>query len=73
MSKHLTTEPSSIARQFADALDRDDFASAEGLLASTCLYQARDGEFSGVAAVITSYREASVWAKGNLDLIEYAS
>ena len=73
MSEHLKIEPSSIARHFADALDKDDFASAEGLLASTCLYQARNVELSGAAAVIGSYREASVWAKGNLDVIEYAS
>ena len=73
MPKYLTIEPTSIAKQFAEALDRDDFAAAESLLASECVYEARAGEIMGATAIVSSYREASAWAKDHLDSIQYAS
>ena len=73
MPKHLTIEPTSIAKQFAEALDLDDFATAESLLASECVYEARAGEIMGATAIVSSYREASAWAKDHLDSIQYAS
>ena len=58
MPKHLTIEPTSIAKQFAEALDLDDFATAESLLASECVYEARAGEIIGTtpSSVLTGRR-----------------
>ena len=59
MPKHLIiNKPTSVAQRFAEALDLDDFAAAESLLASECVYEARAGEIMGATAIVNSYREA---------------
>lgn len=61
------------ARRFAEALDRDDFESAAGLLSAHCVYEARAGRFTGASAVVGSYREASDWVKCHLESVSYTS
>ena len=55
MPKHLIIiKPTSVAQRLAEALDLDDFATAESLLASECVYEARAGEIIGATAIISS-------------------
>jgi len=66
-------DPIPKAKRFAEALDRDDFATAGTMLAPGCIYQTTDGPLVGAAAICDSYREASNWGKQHLDLLSYES
>lgn len=66
-------ETQAAARAFAQALDHDDFDSAERMLAINCVYSLRGNEINGRAAIIKSYRAASAWASANFDQIRYES
>jgi len=58
---------------FAEALDRDDFVAAEGLLAEACTYVSPSGVIDGAAEIIASYRGNSEWAHRTFDNIEFDS
>ena len=72
-SKDSSATPEEVARQFACALDRDDFDLVARLLSNDCVYAARSGAIVGVASILASYREASAWAKDHLDSVRYES
>ena len=62
-----------VARRFASALDRDDFALAQALLSDDCVYHIREQTHTGAAAIIETYRAASEWAACAFDAIKYDS
>ncbi len=67
------SDPLSIARRFASALDRCDFAEAIGCLAPGCRYDIGHGELIGPDAIIASYRESAEWGSRVLDETIYES
>jgi hypothetical protein len=67
------SDPLHIAAAFAQALDRDDYATATKLLAPACVYRFRDAVHEGRDAIIESYRTASAWARETFDEVAYAS
>ena len=62
-----------IARRFASALDRCDFAEAAGCLSADCRYQTGRATLTGPVAIIASYRESAEWGSHNLDRVIYES
>jgi len=62
-----------VARQFAAALDAEDYFAARKLLADDCLYHIGDATIAGPAAIIDSYRINSESAKRRFDSVEYSS
>jgi len=59
-------DTANIAARFASALDRDDYAAVATLLADDCEYLSPKGILRGPHKIITSYREASEWAKAHI-------
>lgn len=66
MSLERTTE-------FAQALDTEDYDSAQALLSATCRYDCRGETFVGPTAIIASYRGNGDHASSEFDGIEYES
>ncbi len=62
-----------VARQFAHALDHDDFVTTAKLLTPDCVYTIHEQQIIGPEAICDAYREATKWAHENLDKIEYLS
>jgi hypothetical protein len=60
------------ARQFAAALDNEDYALAESLLDGQCIYLLRGERIEGAGAIVASYRSHGESAKA-FDAIEYRS
>jgi len=52
----MTTNVASVARRFAVALDAEDYATAQALLADACVYLCRGQRYSGPAAIIAAYQ-----------------
>jgi hypothetical protein len=67
---HIDVE--AVARRFA-ALDGDDYESVAELLANDCQYVTAKGTLIGPAAIIESYRNASIWAKSHIECVRYES
>jgi ketosteroid isomerase-like protein len=67
------TDPLDIARRFAQALDREDYAAAASCLAPDCEYAIRGRVLRGPEAIVASYREAGEWGAGRLDGIRFES
>ena len=65
--------PLEIARQFANALDKDDYAAAGLVIHPACVYVIRDQIFEGRDAILDSYRNASKTGRATFDSLEYAS
>lgn len=61
------------ARRFASALDTEDYEAVLPTLASGCVYEAPQGVIVGPEAIVASYRENAVAARGRFAKIEYAS
>jgi len=61
------------ARAFAQALDREDYAAARGLLSPSCTYHIRSKTLRGREAVLSSYKTAGDWGQAHIDSIEYKS
>lgn len=57
----------------AQALDREDFASARAVLALDCIYQTRTHILTGREAILQSYRDASQWGKEHLGQVSFSS
>ncbi len=64
---------SDIARAFVHALDHEDFAAAEPLLAPDCVYTIRSETIQSATEIIASYRAAAEWARTSFDRIRYES
>lgn len=62
-----------LTRQFAQALDRDDFAAAAAFMAADCSYALRGQTIDGREAIIASYRSASEGGRSKLDTIVFES
>ena len=62
-----------VAEQFAQALDREDYGIARRLLSEDCISQNRGAVFVGPAEIISSYRASSEQAAQKFDEIAYAS
>ncbi len=61
-----------VAARFAAALDQENYAGLAALLAADCQYLNRKETF-GPEAIITSYRNASSWAKSAVQKVTYES
>jgi hypothetical protein len=68
MSKIASIE---IAERFACALDADDFPAASRLLAEDCQYKTGRNDLRGREQVISSFREASTWARARFETVTY--
>jgi hypothetical protein len=66
-------DPIPIARAFAAALDRSEFAEAESYLSPGCRYRIGAQELVGREAIIGSYRESDEWGRRALDQLIYES
>lgn len=66
-------DPLTIARLFAAALDRCDFAEASHYLSPDCRYQIGGGELIGPEAIIGSYRDSAEWGSRTLEQVIYES
>ena len=62
-----------MGRLFAAALDADDWAGAEALLADECVYAFRGGEMRGAAEIVGSYRKIGEWVARSFDAVRYES
>ena len=58
---------------FAKALDQNQLAAAEQMLAEHCVYEAPDGIHRGRAAIIAAYGKSADWGEANLDEVRYES
>ncbi len=61
------------ARRFSDALDREDYTTAEECLDTACRYRIDTDLHEGPEAILASYRESGDWASATLDGIRYES
>lgn len=68
-----TLDPLTVAKDFATALDRCDFAKAALYLSPDCHYQARSEELIGPDAIVASYRDSAEWASLTLEQVIYES
>jgi hypothetical protein len=62
-----------LVKNFAEYLDRNDFASAGAFLADACVYHIRGKTLHGADAIIASYRDNLEAAKPKLDEIHFES
>lgn len=69
----MTKDALDSARQFARALDIEDYATARSLLAIDCVYEIGEKTLVGIDDIIASYEKNSVEAPKRFDAIEYAS
>ena len=60
-------------KQFAAALDREDWATARAFLAEHCAYQCGTERVHGPEAILASYRESAAWGRQNLESVRYES
>jgi len=61
-----------IVRAFAQALDREDYAGAMGLLSAGCVYSLRGETYEGPEAIVASYKGNGDAAQA-FDEISYGS
>jgi len=69
----MPTDNLTIARQFAEALDRDDFDAARDLLHENVVYDAPNGRLDSRDAVIDSYARNARWARRAFDELTFRS
>lgn len=69
----MTLESLSTARRFAEALDAEDYATAQALLAGDCVYHVAGATIIGPSAIIESYRANGESAKERFGSVAYAS
>ncbi len=69
----MRDSPQIIAKRFAQALDRCDFAEAGRYLSSDCSYQTGHEELIGPQAILASYSESADWGSKTLDQVIYES
>lgn len=62
-----------VVREFATALDRQDYTTARDLLASDCAYHIRSRVLLGPDAIIGSYKSNAEWGAANIDITVYKS
>jgi hypothetical protein len=62
-----------VARFFAEALDREDYDSAAGVLGPDARYIVDDEKHIGPTAIVASYRKSGDWATKALDAVRYES
>ncbi len=66
-------DATAVARNFAAALDAEDYARAAALLAPGCRYSIGDRVLVGPEAIVASYRENGDWVAATLDGYAYES
>jgi len=69
----MSTVPITLAKRFADSLDRRDYDALFGLIATDCQYEIQDRLIGSNAAIIQAYRENTEWAFDVFDRIEFES
>jgi hypothetical protein len=69
----MSIDTLSTARRFAAALDAEDYVALADLLTEVCEYVTPKGTLVGRQAITASYRNASTWAKRNIQRVEYES
>ena len=69
----MTDSPQTIAKHFAQALDRCDFAKAGRYISSDCHYQTGYEELIGPQVILASYSESAEWGSKTLDQVIYES
>lgn len=69
----MSTDNLATARRFAEALDRDDFDTAAGMLAEHVIYDAPNGRLDSRDAVIDSYARNARWARQAFDELTFRS
>ena len=62
-----------IIEQFAKGLDREDYAAAEGVLSSDCVYVSSSDEVRGAGEIVASYKANGDWAGATFDSVSYDS
>jgi hypothetical protein len=62
-----------VVKEFAAALDRQDYEVAGGLLAPDCTYRVRSKVLVGPDAIIGSYKDSAQWGAAHIDSVEYRS
>ena len=60
-------------RQFAIALDKEQFAAAATMLADACLYDTGEETLRGPQEIIATYRDHADRARATFDVVEYDS
>lgn len=61
------------AREWASALDDDDFERLPGLMSPDCVYLSPQGVLTGTDDIVGSYRSSSDWAHATFDSITWGS
>jgi hypothetical protein len=61
------------ASALAAALDAEDYATARGLIADACVYEAPRGQVTGAESIVASYADAGAWAKRTFSEVRYES
>jgi hypothetical protein len=62
-----------VVKNFAEALDREDYEVARSLLAPDCTYRVRSKVLLGPDAIIGSYKGSAEWGAANIDSVMYKS
>lgn len=60
-----------VVEKLAAALDGDDFAAVERLLAPNCAYRTGPATYTGPEAVVASYQRGSALARRLFDRVDY--
>ena len=63
----------SVIRDFALALDREDYVIAKRFLATECIYQIGSTILQGADEIIASYKSSGDWAAAHIESITYQS
>lgn len=68
-------EPDRLARakEWAAALDNDDFERLPEMLSPDCVYRSPQGVLTGARDIVMSYQSNSVWARHTFDSISWDS
>jgi len=62
-----------VVRELARALDRDDFATAAGLIAQNCVYDTGREVLRGTDDIVASYQANSAWGRAQFDELLFQS
>jgi len=63
--------PLDLVSRFASALDAEDYPSAQSCLAELCVYESPEGDATGPAAIVESYKGNGDIARERFDTITY--
>lgn len=67
------TNPTTVAREWVDALDAEKFAAAVHLLDEKCVYYGPTNTITGPDDIVKTYRDNAAWAHKAFDKITWDS